>query len=77
MTYEESGKTKAIEEELEFLSYTIHRLGLTTDFPPNIAITQLANVQCAALNLCTAIMQYLTLGIQHFSKPLACKLAAR
>ena len=68
--YEENGKSKDILERLVFLSSTIRRVELVTEFPALIAPPQLDNVQCAALDLSTAIMEYVTLGISHFKTSL-------
>jgi hypothetical protein len=70
ITYEEIGKAKAIEQNLDFLASVIHRLELNAEFPQGIADAQLDNVECAALDVFTAVMEYLTNGIRYFSKPL-------
>jgi hypothetical protein len=70
MTYEETGKAKAIEEKLTFLGSIIRCLELNADFPDDVADAQLDNVECVALDVFASIMDYLTNAIQHFSKPL-------
>ena len=70
ITYEESGKAKIIEENLTSLAFVLRRLELNANFPQNIAYAQLDNVESAALDVFTAIMEYLTIGIRHFSNRL-------
>jgi hypothetical protein len=60
-----------IEETIEFLSSAIHRVQLTTQFPGDVAVPQLENVRCAAVNLSTAVIKYMETSIQHLKKPLS------
>ena len=67
----ESKKSKEIEETVEFLSLTVTRIRLVKEFPTDIAHAQLENVECAALNFLSAVMEYIATSIQHLKKGLA------
>src|SRR5271163_2845281 len=66
--FEESKRADEVDEKLVFLSTTIHRLELMNDIPADIDNAQLDNLECAALNLTTSIIEYLTFAIRHFSR---------
>jgi len=46
----------------------IHRIQSATDIPEGVAVQQREIVECAALNLSTATMEYLTAAIEHHRK---------
>jgi hypothetical protein len=56
---------------LEFLSSTVRRVRLITEIPDSVSIEQVENVHAAALELSTAIMEYLTMAIQHLKNRLS------
>jgi len=64
----ESGRAKDIDETLKILLMAISRIRLTTQFPPALQPSQLENVQIAALNLYSSIMDYVSTAIQILRK---------
>jgi hypothetical protein len=47
----------------------MHRIQLISEVPANLPTSQLENVRYAALELCTAIMEYVALAIKLLKKP--------
>ena len=74
IAYEESTRAEEIEESIQFLSSTIHRIQLTASFPKAIPeaipAPQFDGAQTAALNLSAAVIDFLVTAIQTFKKPL-------
>jgi NB-ARC domain len=50
------------------LLLSIRRIRLTTEFPPSLSGPLLENVQVAAIDLCSSIMEYASLGIMILRK---------
>ena len=69
--YEESEKEEEIIETIEMLSTDIHRIRLVKNFPQNVAEAQLENVNCAALRLSAAVMEYLAMAIKQLKSRLS------
>jgi hypothetical protein len=69
IAYKESTRAKDIDETLNILLNAIHRIQLTDNFPTDLKSAQLENVRCAAMELCIAIMDYVTLAIKILKNP--------
>lgn len=63
-------KAMEIDDSLQVLCSEIQRIQLTAQFPTNIPIQKLEAVQCAALDLSAAVMEYLAVVIQRLQKRL-------
>lgn len=64
IAYNESKRMEEINKILGTLVNTIHRIQLTAELPTELPTVQLDNVHCAALDLCTAIMNYLSVSLK-------------
>jgi hypothetical protein len=62
-----------VDESLSFLSEAIHRVHVTEGFSEVLNEKQLDDVYCAALNLSTAVTEYLILAIQYFTDNSPCE----
>ena len=68
VAYTESGRKKEIEETLTGLLVALHRIQLTAEFPHAVPDSQLENLQCAAINLCATVMDYVSVTIKILRK---------
>ena len=68
IAFKESGRAKDIDETLNVLLMALHRIQLTHEFP-RIEISQLETVKYAALSLCAAVMDYISVAIKILRKP--------
>ena len=71
--YDEIGRREEIDETLQFLLSTVRRVQLTNRFPAHIRLPQFELVECCALNLSAAIVDYLAIAIEHLCTPLSSK----
>src|SRR5271170_4411246 len=67
--FEESRMAKDIDEKLDYLSTTIHRLEIIDDIRANVHDARLDKLNSAALNLAASILECLILALEHFNKP--------
>lgn len=65
IAYEASGRAEAIDGTLETVSKAAENIQKIDLIPTNLALEQLSAVHCAALDLCTAILSYLTILIRY------------
>ena len=68
IAFDENGRTEDINETLNVLFMAIHRIRLTSEAPAGLPPSQLESVHSAALELCTAIMDYPAIVIKLLSK---------
>lgn len=62
-----SGKGDEIEEMMKELSIPLRRIQLKKDIRENFDSEQMEELQVAALNLLTAVLNCLTADIHHFT----------
>jgi hypothetical protein len=67
IAYTETERVNEVDETLVTLLNALHRVQLTETLPDEIP--QLDNTQCAALKLCTAIIEYLDVAIKTLRRP--------
>lgn len=75
VAYDESGRSEEIDEVLNILLIAVHRVQLTANFPKDLPMAQLESVHCAALDLCSSVMEYLAIALKNLERSFICTLS--
>jgi len=74
IAYEETGNSDGIQKNLRFLESITRRLELNSNFRHDDVEEHLENLECAALDVSSAMMNYLSCAMRYFSKRLISEL---
>lgn len=70
IAYEETGKSDGIQKNLRFLVSVNQRLELNSNLRLHDVAEHLENLECAALDVSSTMMNYLSCAVRYFSKRL-------
>jgi hypothetical protein len=69
IAYSVTDRAKEVDETLGILLIALHRIQLTGTFSVELGIrSQMETAHCAGLELCAAVMEYLTVAIKSLRR---------